>query len=321
MPDLPKKISIVEEGVREGCQIQDPPIPTAQKLELIAALSETGISKIQVASMVNAQRVPGWADADEVLERLPAAPPGVSYSAVWLNDKGFDRAWRHRDKLAFDGAISAPASEAFLLRNQNRTLAQNFAEQRERIAAYKARGLAVDRVGVMAAFGCNFEGEIPVPRVIEIIAQGMDLAAETDCDISSIVLADTMAWATPFSAKRMIDAVRSRWPEVEISLHLHDTRGTGMAAAYAGLQLGVTRFDASIAGLGGCPFAATDGAAGNICTEDFAFMCEEMGIETGLDIDRLIEVARLAEEVVGRPLPGHVMRGGTLKAARQKVAA
>jgi hydroxymethylglutaryl-CoA lyase len=317
MPDLPKKISIVEEGVREGCQIQDPPIPTAQKLELIAALSETGISKIQVASMVNAQRVPGWADADEVLERLPAAPPGVSYSAVWLNDKGFDRAWRHRDKLAFDGAISAPASEAFLLRNQNRTLAQNFAEQRERIAAYKARGLAVDRVGVMAAFGCNFEGEIPVPRVIEIIAQGMDLAAETDCDISSIVLADTMAWATPFSAKRMIDAVRSRWPEVEISLHLHDTRGMGIANAFAAMEMGVSRFDASLAGLGGCPFAGHKGAAGNVCTEDLVFLAHEAGIETGIDLDRLIETAQLAEQIFGRSLPGSVMKGGTLDRFRK----
>ena len=115
--------------------------------------------------------------------------------------------------------------------------------------------------------------------------------------------------------------MRSKWPDLEISLHLHDTRGTGAAAAYAGLRMGVTKFDASVAGLGGCPFAATDGAAGNICTEDFAFMCEEMGVETGLDIERLIDVAKLAEEIVGRPLPGHVMRGGTLKAARRKVAA
>jgi hydroxymethylglutaryl-CoA lyase len=129
-----------------------------------------------------------------------------------------------------------------------------------------------------------------------------------------------MGWATPQSVYRLIGAVRNKWPELEISLHLHDTRGTGMAAAYAGLRLGVTKFDASIAGLGGCPFAATDGAAGNICTEDFAFMCEEMGVATGLDVDKLIEVARIAEEVVGRPLPGHLMRGGTLKGAKQRAS-
>ena len=130
-----------------------------------------------------------------------------------------------------------------------------------------------------------------------------------------------MGWATPHSVERLIDAIRTKWPELEIGLHLHDTRGTGQAAAYAGLRLGVTKFDASVAGLGGCPFAATDGAAGNICTEDFAFMCEEMGVETGLDIDRLIEVARLAEDIVGRPLPGHLMRGGTLAAAKRRAAA
>ncbi|MBN9537222.1 MAG: hypothetical protein J0H77_10950 [Alphaproteobacteria bacterium] len=111
---------------------------------------------------------------------------------------------------------------------------------------------------------------------------------------------------------------RTKWPDLAVGLHLHDTRGTGLPSALAGLQLGVTEFDASIAGLGGCPFAATDGAAGNICTEDFAFMCEEMGISTGLDIEKLIEAAWIAEEVVGRPLPGHVMRGGTLTASRSR---
>jgi hydroxymethylglutaryl-CoA lyase len=148
----------------------------------------------------------------------------------------------------------------------------------------------------------------------------LDEAEMAGFKLKGIKLTDAMGWATPQSVERLIGAIRSKWPELEIGLHLHDTRGTGMAAAYAGLRLGVTKFDASIAGLGGCPFAATDGAAGNICTEDFAFMCEEMGVETGLDIDRLIEVAKLAEEVVGRPLPGHVMRGGTLRAAKAKAA-
>jgi hydroxymethylglutaryl-CoA lyase len=130
-----------------------------------------------------------------------------------------------------------------------------------------------------------------------------------------------MGWATPQSVERLIDAIRTKWPGLEVGLHLHDTRGIGMASAFAGLRLGVTDFDSSIAGLGGCPFAATDGAVGNICTEDFAFMCEEMGVATGLDVDKLIEVAKVAEEVVGRPLPGHVMRGGTLKGAKQRAAA
>jgi hydroxymethylglutaryl-CoA lyase len=156
--------------------------------------------------------------------------------------------------------------------------------------------------------------------ILHRVQQALDEAELAGFELKGIRLTDAMGWATPASIYRLIGAIRNKWPELEISLHLHDTRGTGMAAAYAGLQLGVTRFDASIAGLGGCPFAATDGAAGNICTEDFAFMCEEMGVETGLDIDGLIEAAKVAEDVVGRLLPGHVMRGGTLKAAKLKAA-
>src|SRR5437660_596990 len=155
---------------------------------------------------------------------------------------------------------------------------------------------------------------IPVADKVRLI----EALAETGFKLTGIKLTDAMGWATPQLVERLIGAIRSKWPDLEIALHLHDTRGTGMAAAYAGLRLGVTKFDSSIAGLGGCPFAATEGAVGNICTEDFAFMCEEMGVATGLDIDKLIEVARIAEEVVGRPLPGHVMRGGTLNAAKQR---
>ena len=129
-----------------------------------------------------------------------------------------------------------------------------------------------------------------------------------------------MAWATPLSVKRVIGAIRDKYPDVEISLHLHDTRGMGLANAYAGLEMGITRFDSAVAGLGGCPFAGHAGAAGNIATEDLVFMCEEMGIATGVDLDALIQCALLAEDIVGHPLPGSVMKGGTLarlRAARQ----
>lgn len=317
MSDFPKKVSIAEEGVREGCQIQVPPIPTAQKLELIEALSRTGVPKIQVASLVNPQRVPGWADAEDVLRLLPPPPTGVQYSAIWLNGKGFERAWEFRDKLSFSGSISVPASEVFLLRNQNRTQAQNFDDQRERIRSYKEKGITVDRIGVMAAFGCNFEGDIAAKKVLDIISSAMALADESDCTIRAIALADTMAWATPESVKKMVGAIRNLWPEIDISLHLHDTRGMGIANAYAGLELGVSQFDSSVGGLGGCPFAGHKGAAGNVCTEDLVFMCHEMGIETGIDLDRLIATAQLAETIFGRLLPGSVMKGGSLSKYRQ----
>jgi hydroxymethylglutaryl-CoA lyase len=129
-----------------------------------------------------------------------------------------------------------------------------------------------------------------------------------------------MAWATPAAIKRVVGAVRERFPELKINLHLHDTRGMGIANAYAGLEMGVTSFDAAVAGLGGCPFAAHAGAAGNVSSEDLVFMCEEMGIATGIDLEKLIEAARLAEDIVGHPLPGSVMKGGSLKRLRAAAA-
>jgi hydroxymethylglutaryl-CoA lyase len=151
---------------------------------------------------------------------------------------------------------------------------------------------------------------------VSLVGQILDVAQEHGVTLHYVTLADTMAWATPASIKRVVGALRERWPDLDIALHLHDTRGMAIANAFAGLEMGVTRFDSSVAGLGGCPFAGHTGAAGNVCTEDLVFMCREMGIETGIDLDALIECARLAEDVVGHPLPGSVMKGGTLEKYR-----
>jgi hydroxymethylglutaryl-CoA lyase len=169
----------------------------------------------------------------------------------------------------------------------------------------------------MAAFGCNFEGDIPVSRVVALVQQILDVAREHGVTLKYITLADTMAWATPLTVKRVVGALRERWPDLDIALHLHDTRGMAIANAYAGLEMGVERFDSSVGGLGGCPFAGHQGAAGNVSTEDLVFLCDELGIATGIDLDALIECARLAEDVVGHPLPGSVMKGGTLRKFRE----
>ena len=173
----------------------------------------------------------------------------------------------------------------------------------------------------MAAFGCNFEGEIPVSRVLETVEEIMDIADETNSPIKVISLADTMGWATPMSIKHIVGAVRERWPDLQVALHLHDTRGMGIANVYAGLEMGVSLFDSSVAGLGGCPFAGSHGkpAAGNVCTEDVVFMCAEMGIETGVDLERLIDAAEMAERIVGHDLPGSVKRGGSLDKLRASI--
>jgi len=317
MSDLPKTVRINEEGPREGFQIEKGPISTARKIELIDALSETGLKQIQVVSFVSPKAVPQMADAEEVVAGFKRKP-GVRYTALWLNEKGLLRALATK-RLDIDGSLSLTASEKFLKRNQNRTLAENVQAQHSIVGMYKEHGVAVDRGSIMAAFGCNFEGDIPVTTLLEIIQEMLEIAEQHQIKIKTLSLADTMAWATPASIKRVVGAVRERFPDLKINLHLHDTRGMGIANAYAGLEMGVASFDAAVAGLGGCPFAAHAGAAGNVCTEDLVFMCDEMGIETGVDLEKLIEAARLAEDIVGHPLPGSVMKGGSLK--RLRVAA
>jgi len=315
MSDLPAAVHITEEGPREGFQIEQGAIPTARKIALIDALSQTGLKHIQIVSFVNPKAVPGMADAEDVVRRI-TPKPGVAYTALWLNEKGFQRALKFSDRLANTGTIQLCASEKFSLRNQNRTAAEQLAGQHAIVEMYKAAGVAVERGSIMAAFGCNFEGDVPVARVVALVQQILDVAKEHGVTLDYITLADTMAWATPLAVKRVVGSLRERWPELDVALHLHDTRGMAIANAYAGLEMGVTRFDSSVAGLGGCPFAGHQGAAGNVCTEDLVFMCDELGIATGVDLDALIECAKLAENVVGHPLPGSVMKGGTLRRFR-----
>lgn len=319
MSDLPKRISIQEEGPREGFQFEKGPISTRRKIELIDRLSLTGLDHIQIVSFVNPKAVPGMADAEEVVRGI-TPQPGVAYTALWLNEKGFERAMEV-GTIGVKGSLILSASAKFLKRNQNRTPQEQLQAQHTLIGMYRRRGVEVVRGGIMAAFGCNFEGDIPVKRVCELARQLLDIAAGHGVKLKYILLADTMAWATPRSVKRVLGAVRESFPDVEFALHLHDTRGMGIANAFAGLEMGVTRYDSSVAGLGGCPFAGHRGAAGNVCTEDLVFMCHEMGIETGIDLEALIECARLAEDIVGHPLPGSVMKGGSLQRLRASLAA
>ncbi len=315
MTDLPKRIHLVEEGPREGFQIEKGPIATHRKIELIDALSDTGLDTIQIVSFVNPKRVPGMADAEEVVKGITPRS-GVAYTGLWLNDQGFDRA-RATGRLDIRGTITTGASDTFLKRNQNRSIAEQIASQREMVQRYVDLGIPVKRGGMMAAFGCNYEGDIPASKVVELVGVELDIAGEHGIELEYISLADTMGWATPMTIKRTVGAVREKYPDLELSLHLHDTRALGLANAYAGLEMGVSKYDAAVAGLGGCPFAGNAGAAGNVCTEDLVFMCEEMGIETGVDLDKLIECAKLAEDIVGHPLPGCVMKGGTLQKLRE----
>jgi hydroxymethylglutaryl-CoA lyase len=315
MSDLPSAITIREVGPREGFQFEKGPIPTDRKVELVDALSGTGLRHIQVTSFVSPKWVPQMADADEITAKFWKAP-GVEYDALFLNDRGLERALAS-GAYTFIGHLTMVASDVFAKKNTNKTIDELIAAIPSRIALYKQHGITTRAVGVQAAFGCNYQGDVPLSDVLRVVGAAIDVAAEHDERIEEVRLSDTMGWANPLQMKRTISAVQDRWPDVSISLHLHDTRATAMANAMAGLELGVTSFDSSVGGLGGCPFASHKGSAGNIVTEDLAFMCEEMGIETGVDLDKLIECAALAEDVVGHPLPSKLLRGGSLNTIRQ----
>jgi hydroxymethylglutaryl-CoA lyase len=314
MSAFPASVRINEEGPREGFQIEGAGVPTARKIELVDKLATTGLKQIQVASFVNPKRVPGMADADEVVRGFKRQE-GVRYTALWLNEQGFRRALAS-DRLDVRGRIVLCASPAFLMRNQKSTPEDNIASHRAQVQAYLDNNVPVTHGGLQAAFGCNFEGDIGIEMMMKSAKDVFSIADEFGLKLKTFVLADTMAWANPVTVGSKVKAFQDAYPDTEIILHLHNTRGLGMANALAGLQAGVSNFDAAIGGLGGCPFAAHKGASGNLCTEDFAFMCKELGIETGLDLDALIEAAQLAEEIVGHPLPGSVMRGGNLDLLR-----
>jgi hydroxymethylglutaryl-CoA lyase len=277
--DLPQAITIREVGPREGFQFEKGPIPTDRKIELVDALSETGVRHIQVTSFVSPKWVPQMADADEITERFKKVP-GVEYDALFLNDRGLERALAS-GVYTFIGALTLVVSDVFAKTNTNKTIDELLAAIPSRMALYKQHGIKTRAVGVQAAFGCNYQGDVPLSDVLRVVGAGIAVAAEHGESIEEVRLSDTMGWGNPLQTKRMIAAVQDRWPNVSISLHLHDTRGTAMANALAGLEMGVTNFDSSVGGLGGCPFAKHKGSAGNIVTEDLAFMCEEMGIKTG----------------------------------------
>ena len=317
MSDLPKFVEIHEEGPREGFQIEPGPISTVDKIKLIDALSRTGLKHIQACSFVNPRLVPGWADAEQVVEGF-MAHEDVEYTGLYFNGNGLDRALAFKDKLSISGSISLTASEGFTKKNLNRTHEENVSAMKRHVTSHLELGIPVNRIGVMAAFGCNYEGDISPDTVVQTLKDGMAIANETGAEIALFSLADTMGWAAPHRIEKVIGKVRSVWPNMDISLHLHDTRGLAIANAYAALKMGISRFDSTVGGLGGCPFAGQPKAAGNICTEELVLLCEELGISTGIDLDQLIEVGRLAEDIVGHQLPGELIHAGSLDAFRRE---
>lgn len=320
---LPSRITLNEVGPREGFQFegigQPEKIATADKVQLVEMLAGTGLQTIQMASFVSPRQVPQMADAEAV---CAAVTPrlGVQYTGIYLNDTGLKRAIA-TGRLAISGKVTLTASETFALRNQRRTLAEDAAMQRKIAAVYREHGLAVTNGSVMAAFGCNYEGPILTERVLGMVEELHRIAADGGSTLETVMLADTMGWADPELVRRTVGAVRQRWPGLRIGLHLHDTRGLAVANVLAALHEGVDLFDTAVAGLGGCPFAGHKGAAGNVCTEEVAFLCRQIGVETGIDLPALIECARFAEAIVGHALPSKLLNASLAPSMPEAVAA
>lgn len=313
--NLPQHVELYEVGPREGFQSEASKIPTEDKICFINSLSQTGLKNIEATSFVSPKWVPQMADAEMVLASIDRVP-GVAYRAAYLNLKGLERALTNN--VTLDGSLVLSASNVFSKRNMNKTTNEMFDTLPEWIEAYKNAGIPVKQMGFMASFGCNFEGYINLDHLLELMGKVISLAESYGERIQKVKLADTMGWANPEQIKRTVRAIQDKWPELNIHLHLHDTRGLGLANVYAALQEGLWEFDTAVAGLGGCPFAAVKGAPGNISTEDVAFLCEEMGIDTGLNLETLVECSRLAERIVGRELPGHLSKGGVLPEIRPR---
>jgi hydroxymethylglutaryl-CoA lyase len=291
-------ITIREVGTRDGIQSLGAFIDTERKVELLEALSGTGLRRIEATSFVNPRAVPQMADATEVMARVHRRH-GVIYEALVPNVRGAQDAIASRIDAVL---VVLTASEAFNRKNVRMSVEDSLAQSAAIKAVTDAAGVRCAGV-IGTAFGCPYEGEIPEARVFDVIERFAALGFD------ELMLADTTGMANPLQIERMTHRVLDRWGDrMTFGLHLHNTRGMGLANVVAGLKAGVVTFDASVAGIGGCPFAPQ--AAGNISTEDTVHMLHEMGYTTGIDLERLIDVARLAQTILGRELPGQVMKAG-----------
>ncbi|MDP9399315.1 MAG: hydroxymethylglutaryl-CoA lyase [Actinomycetota bacterium] len=297
MSDLPGTISLREVGPRDGLQ-NEAPVPTSAKIALIDALSRTGVGRIEAVSFVSPRAIPQMADADEVWAAIERRPE-VRYSALVPNLRGAQRAL---DAGFPEIEVVVSASDVHNRRNVNRSTDESLDAVAEVVALAHERGARVQAI-VATAFGSPFGDDVPVERVLKVA--GRMLADGAD----SLSYGDTTGMATPTRVTALVGETRMAFPDVSVNLHFHNTRGAGLANVLAALQLGVTDFDASIGGLGGCPYAP--GASGNIASEELVHMVEDMGIGTGIDLEVMIEAAAEAERLVRRTLPSQVLRAGS----------
>ncbi|MFQ5913010.1 MAG: hydroxymethylglutaryl-CoA lyase [Nitrospinota bacterium] len=294
---LPTEVVVREVGPRDGLQMEDRWIETEAKIKLINLLSKSGLKRIEATSFVHPKAIPQMRDAAEVMAAIERVP-GVRYEAIVPNAKGAERAVQSGvDQIG----IFISATESHNQANVRMPIADSLKQIRGIVEIASAAGVPV-RGSVVVAFGCPYEGDVSLEQILRILRRYEELG------IQEILLGDTTGIGNPVQVGRTVRAVQREFGDLSLTLHFHDTRGTGLANVLAGLEAGVLTYDSSIGGLGGCPYAP--GATGNIVTEDVVYMLEEMGVATGVDLDALLECARYTATLVDRELPSHVLKAG-----------
>ena len=299
----PRRVRIREVGPRDGFQNEPETIPTDEKVRLIDALARTGLKRLEVTSFVRADVIPQLADAEDVLDRIDP-PDGVAISVLIPNEKGLENALKQRERF-HEINVFLCASETHNRKNVNRSIEESLTGLEAVLARARGEGLRCEGV-ISVSFGCPYEGHVPPERVFEIAGRLKAAGAQ------EIGFGDTTGMANPAQVGEFFPVARGALgDDVELTAHFHNTRGQGLANVLAALEAGVESFESSFGELGGCP--VPPGATGNIATEDLVSMLHEMGIETGIALDRLIAAARAAQEVLGRPLGSHVLTAGPVE--------
>ena len=312
---IPKRVNIFDDTMREGLQIESPDIPVSEKLRLLDAISEMGAKTVTIGSFAHPKWTPSMACIDEIADQFEPKP-GITYTAAVFNKRGFDRADGYFPKINVREkkfGTHVELCDTFARRNYNRTQAEQIAALENTVRSAADAGAEYGSVALGNPFGSNFEGSFSLEKRMKLLDLMISKWNEVGIPVQRVSFLDAMGWNMPHTVKETLMEIKDKYPDVETyHMHLHNTRGVTIASYYEALLLGATEFDTSLGGMGGCPYCGNGRSAGHVPTEDFVHMCHQMGIETGYDLDKVIEAAVIAEEVVGHSLWGHVSKSGPL---------